>query len=196
MHTIRSLNWLLILCLISSCSVRHVAFGRCDTRIQTAECYQNAPVDADLVANSFAAADQLILNADLTAAPQHARLLVTTIADINNLEDSTPLGRLLGEQLSTRLAQQGYTVIEAKLGSGLTVIPRTGEFVLSRAIREIGRQHNANSAVTGTYAVGQTQVYVTLKLVDCQDGRILSSHAYSLPIGPNTQALLRDAWWW
>lgn len=188
------LLWFLILTL-NSCSVDRVAYGPCAYRVKTGECRQATVADTDIVASSYTAADSLIRNA-IPAIEPHYRFLMTSLSDINNLEKSIPLGRLIGEQLSARFAQRGYTVLEIKLHSGAIVIPRTGEFILSRELRDIGRMHNANVAVAGTYAIGQNQVYLTLKMLDCKSGRIVSSYAYTLPIGPNAQTLLQETGRW
>lgn len=175
---------------LTSCTHR-MAFGSCAYRVKTGECYQASVQDADIMVASYTAADNLLQNAN-----PDSRFLVTSIADIDNLEDSTSLGRLIGEQLSARFAQQNYTVIETKLHRGLITIPRTGEFALSREVYERGNAEHADMVVTGTYALGKNQVYVTLKMLDCKNGEIVSSYAYSLPIGSNTSALLQKSFWW
>lgn len=124
------------------------------------------------------------------------QILVTSLANIDNLEDSSSLGRLIGEQLSIRFAQHGYTVIEPKLQQDLIMIPRTGEFIFSRQAVEIARQQNIDMIVAGTYATAQDQIYITLKMLNCQNAKIMSSYAYTLPLGPNTLALLQKSFWW
>lgn len=174
---------------LTGCTLHRVAFGDCTYRIKTADCFQEASQDADIIASSYVAADSLIRDAK-TLHPDH-RLLITTIADIDNLRESSSLGRLIGEQLAARFTQRGYTVIEAKLHQGLIIVPRMGEFVLSRQLREMGYEQNISKVIAGTYAIGKDRVYVTLKMLDCKDGKAVSSHAYTLPIGPNTHTLLQ-----
>jgi TolB-like protein len=179
---------------LTSCTHR-MAFGGCDYRIKTGECQQKNIRDADIMATSYVAADNLLRNMTSWQEP-NPLLLVTSLADIDNLEDSTSLGRLIGEQLSARFAQQGYPVIEAKLHRALIKIPRTGEFVLSRKMQTIGQAQQANIIVAGTYAIGKDKVYVTLKMLHCNNGAVMSSYAYHLPLGPNTLALLKNSFWW
>ena len=175
----------------TNCTYR-LAFGGCAYRVKTGECYQETIHDADITLENYTAADHLMRHALMILRPEH-RLLVTTIADIDNLEDSTSLGRLLTEHLAARFAQKGYTVKEVKLHPGLILIPRTGEFILSR---EVGDVH-ADVVIAGTYAVGRNLVYITLKMLECKSGNVISSYAYTLPLGPNTLALLEKTWvWW
>ena len=180
--------------LLTGCTYR-MAFGGCAYRVKTGECQRKEVPDADIMAASYTAADKLLRNATHLLRPDY-QILVTSLADIDNLEDTTSLGRLIGEQLSARFAQQGYTVVEAKLHSDLIKIPRTGELVLSREAREMGQAQNAAIIVAGTYAVGNNKVYVTLKMLNSYNSEVMSSYAYSLPIGPNTSTLLKKSFWW
>ncbi len=184
----------LVFFILTNCTYR-TAFGSCAYRAKTGECYQKVTQDADIKITSYTAADNLIRHAPPAQSKKY-RLLVTSIANIDNLEDSTSLGRLIGEQLSARFAQQDYAVIEAKLQRNLRKIPRTGEFTLSRQERDMGKAQFADRVVAGTYAVGKDKVYVTLKMLNYRNGEVMSSYAYSLPIGPNTAALLQKSFWW
>jgi TolB-like protein len=196
-HFVTTFTLFLIILLshLPGCTYR-MAFGGCEYRTRTGECPQKILTqDANLIESSYQAADNLIRNNRAIFKPK-SRLLITTIADIDNLEDSTSLGRLLGEQLATRFAQRGYTVIEAKLQNGLFMIPQTGEFILSHQLRDLGQQYQANTVVAGTYAVAKDKVYLTLKMLDCKSSEVISSYAYTLPLGSNTLTLLQKSFWW
>jgi len=179
---------------LNGCAHR-MAYGDCNYRVKTGECQQNLVQDSDITAASSAAVDNLMHYFPAWQTP-NLRILVTTIADIDDLNDSTSFGRLLGEQISARLAQIGLTVVEAKFYQGLSFIPHTGEFILSRELREWGQIRHADVFVAGTYAVGKDTVYITLKMLNFTDSHILSSYAYTLPIGQNTLALLQNNFWW
>jgi TolB-like protein len=179
---------------LSGCSPR-MAFGNCAYRIQSGECYQEKVPDADIMASSYVAADKLIHYASTQLTPK-SRLLVTSIANIDNLEDSTALGRLIGEQLSARFSQYGYTVLEPKWRKGLNLIRETGEFVLSRGWRSAEEIHHVDKIIAGTYTVGKNKVYVSLKMLNENTGEIISSYGYNLPMGSNTSALLRPKYFW
>ena len=186
---------IILLSYLTGCTYR-MAFGGCEYRIRTGECPQKILTpDVNLIESSYQAADNLIRNKHLTFQPK-SRLLITTIADINNLEDSTSLGRLIAEQLAVRFAQRGYSVVEAKLQSGLFMIPNTGEFILSHQLRNLGQQYQARTVVAGTYAIAKDKVYITLKMLDCQSSEVISSYAYTLPLGSNTLTLLQKSFWW
>jgi len=185
--------------LIVSCGYRHHAYVPCEYRLKSSECVPNPlyAEDADLIATSRQAVDHLLETALIAQHLAPRRLIMTTIADIDDLDQSSALGRLIGEQLSVRFVEHGYTVIEPKMRHTVEATPLRGEFVMSRYLRELGRLEDASAAVGGTYAVGEDTVYVTLKLLSFYNGQILASHAYTLPLGANTYALLhRKRHWW
>ena len=145
--------------------------------------------DANLVDQNYAAADAL-----LTRAPwlkeRHEPLLAATFVDINNLEISSGLGRVIGEQIGSRFAQQGFTVIEIKMRNNIFVAEGTGELMLSRSIREISQSHNAAAVIAGTYAVARQSVYVNARLIRATDNLVLAAYDYVLPYGPDAKALV------
>lgn len=76
--------------------------------------------DANLVEASYSAADALLMRAPWLKE-QRAPLLAATFVDINNLETSSGLGRVIGEQVGSRFAQKGFTVIEIKMRNNIFV---------------------------------------------------------------------------
>jgi len=190
-----------ILSLLSSSCARHfmserVAYGQCVYRVQTGECASSQIEDGNLIQLNFNAADQLIREANLSnRLKNRQRFVITTLADINNLSESTSLGRLISEQITERFVQNRYDVFDARLHNHL-MVSSEGEFALSREWREIGRKQKAHYLIAGTYAVGDNQVYVTLKMLDFVTGKIVASQAYSLPKDANIQALLKEYLWW
>ena len=145
--------------------------------------------DANLVEENHAAADALLARAPWLKERRDP-LLAATFVDINNLEFSSTLGRVIGEQIGSRFAQQGFTVVEMKMRSNIFVAEGTGELVLSRSIREISQTHNASAVIAGTYAVARHSVYVTARLIRATDNLVLASYDYVLPYGPDAKALV------
>lgn len=120
-------------------------------------------------------------------------ILVATVADINDLDGSSTLGRLISEQVAVSLGRDGYDVTEIRLGSGLR-FNKDGEFILTRDVRKLAhRSNDAQAVVTGTYAMGTLYVNVILKVVRLSDGKIVGTASYGFPNGPNTQSLASGA---
>jgi len=145
--------------------------------------------DANLVDASHAAADALLARAPWLKERREL-LLATTFVDINNLETSSALGRVIGEQVGSRFTQQGFTVSAIKMRNNIFVAEGTGELMLSRSVREISQSHNAAAVITGTYAVARQSVYVTARLIRATDNLVLAAYDYVLPYGPDAKALV------
>jgi len=146
--------------------------------------------DADIVALSHDAADQLMSQASDSISKGSA-VVAASFVNINNLTDSSSFGRIASQQLSSRFTQKGYKVTEMLLRNNIYIKERSGEFVLSRAIKNISATHDAQVVIVGTYAVASANVYVTAKVVRASDSTVLSSHDYVLPLGPDMKSLTR-----
>ena len=80
------------------------------------------PSDTDVAAVSYAAADRLMNQVGEPLDPSKP-ILVASLADIDDLERSSAFGRMIGEQLSSRLSQLSYTVVESKLRNTIAINP-------------------------------------------------------------------------
>jgi len=133
-----------------------------------------------LVAKRTYSAVENLIEKSQVVIDRNYPLLVSTIVNVNKLEESSGPGRMITEQISGRIVQLGYKTIEPKLRNGLT-IQGSGELILSRDIKLLKSSFPAQAVVSGTYAVGNDQVSINLKLIELSEGRILSSIDYTLP---------------
>jgi TolB-like protein len=145
--------------------------------------------DTNLVQLGYNITDTLISN---LKAPLDGEkpVLVACFVDVNNVERSSSFGRMLAEHMSSRFAQRGYTVVEMKLRDSVYIREQRGEFLLSRKIRSISQSHNAQAVVVGTYLVSPRALYVSARIVEGKDGKILSSSDFALPLSENMKAIL------
>jgi len=146
--------------------------------------------DADIVSISYGAADRLMAQAGGNIDMGKA-IVAASFANIDNLTGSSSFGRIVSQQLSSRFTQKGYKVAEMLLRNNIYIKEREGEFLLSRALKNISAQHDAQAVIVGTYAVASNNVYVTAKVVRTADSVVLSSHDYKLPIGSDMRKLIR-----
>ncbi len=145
--------------------------------------------DADLVGRNYQAAEALLSRVPWLKDNRQP-LLTATFVNINGLETSSALGRMIAEQIASRFSQQGFTMIEMKMRNNVFIKEGAGEFVLSRMVRDLSRNHDAAGVIAGIYAVGKNTVYVNARLIRATDSLILASFDYTLPLGPDTKALL------
>ena len=109
-------------------------------------------------------------------------ILVASFVNLDNLEQSSSLGRLVSEQFASRFKEKGYTTIEMKLRTTVFIKKGSGEFLLSRELSEIGIKHRAQAVVVGTYAAGADRLYLTARVVNVNDSTILAAHDYTMPM--------------
>ncbi len=145
--------------------------------------------DADLVGKNYNAAEALLARTPWLKERRDP-LLAASFVDINNLEISSGLGRVIGEQIGSQFTQQGFTVMEIRMRDNIYVAEGSGEFALSRSVREISQSHNAAAVIAGTYAVGRQSVFVNARLIRATDNLVLAAYDYVLPLGPDARALL------
>ena len=146
---------------------------------------------APLVLSSHEAVDRLLakLPADRPLDPKQP-IIVASLVNIDDLTSSR-LGRLMSEQIMTRLVEQGFTVTELKLRESIYIRHREGELMLSREIPEISKKHAAQAVLVGTYAQSINHLYVTIKLVGVADNLVIAAHDYVMPM----DAEIRSFFW-
>ena len=124
-------------------------------------------------------ADQLERNLDkkYISSP----VMVTSFLNLDNLKETSGLGRLLAESLIHELHVRRWKVIDSRLVKDI-IINNNGEFALSRDIKNIKASYNVTGIVTGTYAVTESSVIVNAKVMDIDTGVITSSAQASIPL--------------
>lgn len=156
---------------------------------QTQQAREEEPVN--LVEVSYGAADTL--NQNLGGRLDSGKpVLSATFVNVDNMTDSSSLGRILSEQTASRFAQHGYTIVEAKLRNDIFIQEGGGEFMLSREIQALSKQHDAQAVIVGTYAVGKESVYISARVVRVTDNVVIGSHDYSIPMAKDIKAMLRS----
>jgi len=145
----------------------------------------------EIISTNRAAANNLIRMAGSEISPG-ANIIAASFASIDDLTQSSSFGRVASQQLVSQLTAAGYSVKEMLLRNNVYISPAEGEFLLSRAVSEISTEHNAQVVLVGTYAVGDSNVFVTAKLIRTADSVIVASHDYALPYTRDMRTLLRD----
>lgn len=117
-------------------------------------------------------------------------VIMATVVDINKLEKSSALGRMVAEQISAVFTDAGFPMIEMKFRGNVYIRQNEGEFMLTREITEVARQQKAQAVVVGTYAVASDMVLVNLKVIQPNTNTVMAAHDYALPLDRNVRALL------
>lgn len=123
-------------------------------------------------------------------ATSAAPFIVATLVNIDKLEQSSTFGRLISEQLASRITQLGHNVVELKVRNSIFMKRNEGEFLLTREIKEVATAHKAQAIVVGTYAESSDFVYINLKVVNPNNSLILAAYDYALPMDKEIRRLV------
>ncbi|MBX9834649.1 MAG: hypothetical protein K2X65_00550 [Burkholderiaceae bacterium] len=141
----------------------------------------------DVLLANYHAVDVLLQGVQLD--PQRS-VLVATLVSVDRLNESSRLGRIFSEQIAGRLVQRGVSVTELKLRESVSLEPYQGELLLSRELKEVSHQHDAQAVVVGTYAVSAQTLYVSLKLVNPVGNTVVAASDYEVAMDQNVRTLL------
>jgi len=103
-------------------------------------------------------------------------VVVLTFVHNKDLAKGTDFGRTLQEHVAAGFVQMGYTVRELKLRRDLLVEDQNGEFMLSRRLDLLSDRQRAQAVVVGTYSLANRVLYLSARLVQPGDGRILAAY--------------------
>ncbi len=102
-------------------------------------------------------------------------IIVGSISNLDDINEISPIGRLVGEHVGSRLAQLGLKIAEPRLRNVL-VLSRDGEHVLSREAKDLATKMNAYAFVTGTVSKMQGRYYFNARLIRAKDAQVLTSY--------------------
>jgi TolB-like protein len=168
MRRLASLSLLSLPLLLAACS----STPREETNYATVSSNQ-------FIASNYTAADALLsqLNGKLLADKP---LIMATVVNIDALEQTTTLGRLVSEQVSSRLSQGKLNMLEMKLRNNLYLKRGQGEMMLTREIGQVAQTHDAQAVVVGSYAETSDMVFVNIKVIQPNTNFVLAAHDYAL----------------
>jgi TolB-like protein len=177
-------GWMLLSLLATLLSACHTvrSNGLSDTDQLIATTYQAA--DA-LYANwtkkeiDFDESRPIEITANNYSRESNGPIIVATLVDIKNLEQTSNFGRFTSELLASRLSQLGAEVLEIKLRNTVFIRQNEGEFMLTREVQELAATHKVAAVLVGTYTENGQSVFASLKLVRPEDGKILAAYDYA-----------------
>ncbi len=122
--------------------------------------------------NMIFVADQL----DHNVAPESRSqsTVITSFVNLNNLAETSALGRLIGEHLMHELQMRGWPITDLRLTRDL-IINETGEFSLSRDMKRLREKLPAVNVVTGTYTVTNDGLLLSVRIIELGTGHVVST---------------------
>jgi len=152
------------------------------------------PTWKDAEANEFIPTNQKAATALIAAAgnalDKSRPLIVATLANLNALEESSPFGRIVAEQVSGQFTRSGYQMVEMKFREKVFIKQNVGELLLTREIKDVAQNYSAQAVIVGTYVESDKLVFVNLKLIRPGDNIVLATYDYAVPMDKNVKTLL------
>lgn len=112
-----------------------------------------------------------------------APLQPAAFANLNESERTSPLGRILAEELGSEFARRGYLLTESRpllaQGSAGSSVPDQGH-----------ESTQAQAVLTGTYAVSDAGVQIAARLIRTRDRLVLAAASCSLRLTETVRLLL------
>ena len=135
-------------------------------------------------------ADQLERNLDKKVLTN--TFIVTAFADLNRLNETSSLGRLVSEDLIHELQVRHWNIFDVRLTKDV-IINEAGEFSLSRDISKIRDTYKVGGIVAGTYSVNRNHIIVNARVIDIETGIVSSAGQIHLPLNGHAEGLLYDS---
>lgn len=106
----------------------------------------------------------------------------TTFVSLNNFNESSGLGRYLGEALFYEFNTRGFAAREYRTNGTIRLEPGQGEFTLSRALPDLKVDKDWAALVVGTYYRDLDAVFVNARMIRPSDGLVLRTAQIVLPM--------------
>ncbi len=132
------------------------------------------------------------LDANLKHKSSYPAILSATFVNLNHLDDTSPLGRVVTEGLVARLQVRGWNLYDVRLSKAVAVTPE-GEFVLSRDPKRLEYQYATSAVLAGTYSITGNEVLIHARVIDVSTGVVVSAGELRLPIDSEVARLLVDS---
>ena len=147
---------------------------------------------SNLLESNYAAADSLGRGLRFRGLPLDEPIMAASFVNIDDLTESSTLGRIVSEQIASRLAQHGFKIVEVKLREESVFIKEgEGEFLLSREVLSLGETRGAHAVLVGTYAVSKNFIFLSVRVVRTEDNSVVTGYDYELPNDSTTRSMLR-----
>ncbi len=117
-------------------------------------------------------------------------VVVTTPAELSDLERASPLARLFGQELSSALVALGYNVQEIRKAGDIIFSRGQGEFTLTRDTRALAASRATATLVgAGTKVVTPGGVRINIEVIHARNNNIVAMSSRTLPMDATVGAL-------
>ena len=101
-------------------------------------------------------------------------ITVTSFVDLQQLNQTSTFGRVIGESLFSELFVRGFNVSDFR-GQNAITINAEGEFYITRNITMLQSEVSNTYIVVGTYSKIDQNIIINARMLDNKTGKIISS---------------------
>lgn len=146
----------------------------------------------DLIDLSYEAADRLYRDARRELSSD-TTIIYGVFTPAGKPSDSSPFGRMFADHVASRLAQNGVKVVEVRLREAIAV-RQGGPYALSDDVRDVARRVRASAVLAGTYATTPDYVLISARLLDVENGFLISSWDKRSPLTRSDRHLFENGY--
>jgi len=186
-----------------------------ETPAETRTLIGATTLEAETLLGTMDMADQMVLTLRGASGLIGRRIAVLPFFDLNDLQMTSDLGRLVGEELAAALHFRNFHLAEIRTDDQLILARRAGESYLTRtgpdrsraavsaALDQLREKYNLGGLVVGTYSAlpaGQGnnffgwrtegKVSLNARLIDTLSGAVLAMGTAKIALNESIQALL------
>lgn len=118
------------------------------------------------------------------------KIILTTLVDLDDLQQTSAFGRAMTEALSTCLFKRGFRIIEIRKTLALYIKKKSGELGLSRDTARLSEDEDVYGLITGTYVLTPGSVIVNIRMIEAASQEVLSVAGLEIERGGNINSLL------
>lgn len=125
-----------------------------------------------------ALADQLSQNKDFLN--NNTPIAITSIVALDDLKQSSKFGNVISENLIHEMQVRGFNIIDYKTMTNIE-IKDDGDYIFSRIIEQLDRNHTINLVLSGTYTKYRDGYAINCRIVDIFNHTVKSTAQVFLP---------------
>jgi TolB-like protein len=120
------------------------------------------------------------LERNLSPEMRSRALVVTDFVDLSTLNETSQLGRLLAQNLMHEMQLRNWSVTDITFRKNI-LIESSGEFSLSRDVKQLKPPAQTGSIITGTYVNTAEGLILNVRMIQVISGAVVSTAQVKLP---------------
>ncbi len=118
-------------------------------------------------------------------------VVVTVPVNLNDLTQTSPLGRLMAQEVGSAMVKLGYNVQEIRKGRDIVFNPKQGEFILTRDVNQLlNRGATSTLVVAGTYTQTSQGVRFNLEVLNAWNNNVIAASSRTQAYTPAVASLI------